>query len=163
MRGHEDANRNFGKKLLSHDEEHEIAMRGFYLRDGGWKGPGWQQLSWKRRKRLEKEQAATHSEKMRLIVSEEKRMTPMGRMNDESLTAWNSIKSDKFKRAVVGSYTELLTFAEDSQLNFNLGSMSYDAPLPGPQQPARAPPFIFPRAGLWSNRTASQAAPAGGY
>ena len=34
-------------------DEYEREVRGFHLRNGGWRGEGWNQISWRRRKRQE--------------------------------------------------------------------------------------------------------------
>jgi hypothetical protein len=113
------------------DDEHQAALRGFYLGNGGWKGPGWQQISWRRRKRMETIEAAEAANKKAVVATEKARWTPMGRMEDESLANWGEITSDRYKRALTSSYNMLLTYAEDSQLSQNLGSMSYEELLTG--------------------------------
>jgi hypothetical protein len=84
MRSHEAAASTF-------EREEAQDLRGFYLRDGGWKGAGWNQISRRRRKRAEQQQRLLDAERLRRENDEKKRHTPLGRMNDASLKAWNSI------------------------------------------------------------------------
>jgi hypothetical protein len=144
MRGHVSASANFGKKLLSEDAEHQAAIRGFHLRNGGWKGPGWQQISWKRRKRQEEQQVAAAAEKKRLIGNEQRRITPLGRMEDDSLEAWNKIESAKYRTALTREYTEMMSYAEEAQSIQNMGSMSYQELLSGLLYPGEELQYIPP-------------------
>lgn len=67
-----------------------------------------------------------------------------GRMDDASLSSWKEITSQKYKRVVISNYTDLLTFAEDSQLTHNLSAMSYEELLTGMLYPGEALQFVPP-------------------
>ena len=83
-------------------------------------------------------------EERRLINDERRRATPLGRMENSSLSVWNSIGDPKFERVVVATYSSLLEFAEDNQVNANLESMSYEQLLSGLLYPGEALQYIPP-------------------
>ena len=143
MRGQNAAVDNFDIDAAE-GEEYEREVRGFHLRNGGWRGEGWNQISWRRRKRQEQQEELRRMEEERLLKDTEKRTTPLGRMDDDSLSSWKEITSQKYKRVVVSNYTELLTFAEDSQLTHNLSAMSYEELLTGMLFPGEVLQFIPP-------------------
>ena len=45
--------------------------------------------------------------------------------------AQQCLRSEKFRRVITGTYTQLLTFGEDMQLAANLSAMSYEELLAG--------------------------------
>jgi hypothetical protein len=143
MRGHSAALDNFDLDETE-GEEHDRELKGFYVKNGGWKGDGWNQISWRRRKRQEQQEQLQAREQQRLLKDTEKRSTPLGRMDDNSLASWQEIASAKYKRVITGNYTDLLTFAEDSQLTHNLSAMSYEELLTGMLFPGEALQFIPP-------------------
>lgn len=145
MRGHSAASGSFQRGLAEDTEENDAELRGFYLRDGGWKGEGWKQISWRRRKREEQKERLLEEQQRRFENDERKRATPLGRMGDDaSLSVWGAIPSSRFQRVITGTYTELLTFAEDAQLSHNLSSMSYEEMLAGLLYPGENLQFIPP-------------------
>ena len=92
MRAHTTASNAFDRAALDEEDEQIAAeLRGFHLRDGGWKGAGWNQISWRRRKREEQRQRLINAERQRKQKEEQRRETPLGRMNDTSLSVWNGI------------------------------------------------------------------------
>eukprot|EP01043_Picozoa_sp_COSAG02_P017195 COSAG02_NODE_775_length_17321_cov_16.653176_1_plen_465_part_00 len=143
MRGQTAAEDNFDIDAAE-GERYEQELRGFHLKNGGWRGEGWNQISWRRRKRQEQQDELRRLEEERLLKDTEKRTTPLGRMDDKSLSSWKEITSNKFRRVVVSNYTELLTFAEDSQLTHNLSAMSYEELLTGMLFPGEVLQFIPP-------------------
>ena len=144
MRARQSAAESFTSPLLESGDDKNAALRGFHLRDGGWKGAGFSNTSWQRRQREEQKTALVAQEQQRLVNDERRRATPLGRMEDSSLSAWKSIANEKFERVIVSTYTDLLTFAEDNQLNSNLESMSYEQLLSGMLFPGEALQFIPP-------------------
>ena len=91
MRGTNQAVDNF-----DHDEaegeDYERDVKGFYLKNGGWKGDGWNQVSWRRRKREEQIAFLQEAQRSRQEQDTRKRSTPLGRMEDKSLRAWSDIR-----------------------------------------------------------------------
>ena len=85
MRGQNAAVDNFDIDAAE-GEEYEREVRGFHLRNGGWRGEGWNQISWRRRKRQEQQEELRRMEEERLLKDTEKRTTPLGRMDDASLS-----------------------------------------------------------------------------
>lgn len=140
MRRRTSANESFATPLLaSSDEKNAAPTEG-----GGRRGLSWNDTSWQRRKRQEQKAQLETQETQRLVNDERKRTTPLGRMSDSSLSVWKSIDSAKMERVIVSTYTDLLTFAEDSQLNANLESMSYEQLLSGMLFPGEALQYIPP-------------------
>jgi hypothetical protein len=142
MRQRTNASETFTTALLDSSDAQNAAL--VKERDGVRSGLGWNNRSWERRKRLEQAEQMRAQEERRLLNDERRRMTPLGRMENSSLSVWNSIASPKFERVIMSSYTSLLAFAEDSQLNSNLESMSYEQLLSGMLFPGEALQYIPP-------------------
>ena len=65
MRGQNAAVENFDIDEAQ-GEQYDRELRGFHLRNGGWRGEGWNQISWRRRKRQEQQEQLRQMEKERL-------------------------------------------------------------------------------------------------
>jgi hypothetical protein len=142
MRQRTSAASSFAAPLLdSADSQNAELVR---QRDGIRSGFGWNTRSWQRRELLEQKMMLQAQEERRLINDERRRATPLGRMENSSLSVWNSIGDPKFERVVVATYSSLLEFAEDSQVNANLESMSYEQLLSGLLYPGEALQYIPP-------------------
>ena len=142
MRQRTSATTSFATSILDSTDSQNAEL--VKQRDGIRSGLGWNNRSWQRRAVLEQKAMLQAQEERRLINDERRRATPLGRMENASLSVWNSIGDPKFERVVVNTYSNLLEFAEDSQTNANLESMSYEQLLSGMLYPGEALQYVPP-------------------
>ena len=147
MRKRTSAAESFATPLLDSSDSQNaelVKQRDGSMDRGIGSGLGWNNRSWQRRKILEQKAQLQAQEEQRLINDERRRTTPLGRMENSSLSVWRSIDSPHFERVIISTYTNLLGFAEDSQLSANLDSMSYEQLLSGMLFPGEALQYIPP-------------------